>query len=349
MRQVVTGSIATDHLMVFPGRFSEQLVEGHLDKVSLSFLVDDLVIHRGGIGANVAFGLGLLGLRPVLVGAVGPDFADYRQWLETHRVDTEHVRVSEKRHTARFLCTTDADNNQIASFYAGAMSEARDIDLAAILAAAGDVEITLICPDDPAAMLRHTRACREGGHPFAADPSQQIARMEGSELRTLVDGARYLFTNEYEQTLLIRKTGWTAEEVLRHVGTWVVTTGPKGVVIETGDHPPLQVKAAVTRRLADPTGVGDAVRAGFLAGTSWGLSPERSAQLGCVMAALVLETTGTQEYAFDPGDLRTRLAEAYGTAAADEVAAGMNLVSPGQAQAAGQRAGHIAGQAKELA
>ena len=121
MRQVVTGSIATDHLMVFPGRFSEQLVEGQLDKVSLSFLVDDLVIHRGGIGANVAFGLGLLGLRPVLVGAVGPDFDGYRRWLETHRVDTQHVHVCENRHTARFLCTTDADNNQIASFYAGAM------------------------------------------------------------------------------------------------------------------------------------------------------------------------------------------------------------------------------------
>jgi adenosine kinase len=350
MRQVVTGSIATDHLMVFPGRFSEQLVEGHLDKVSLSFLVDDLVIHRGGIGANVAFGLGLLGLRPVLVGAVGPDFADYRTWLETHRVDTRHVHVSENRHTARFLCTTDADNNQIASFYTGAMSEASDINLAAILAA-GDVEITLICPDDPAAMLRHTGACRAGGHPFAADPSQQIARMEGSDLRALVHGARYLFTNEYEQTLLIRKTGWTAEEVLRHVGTWVVTTGPRGVVIETGDHPPVQVKAAVTRRLADPTGVGDAFRAGFLAGTSWGLPPERSAQLGCVMAALVLETTGTQEYAFDPGDLRARLAEAYGTAAADEVAACMDLVFPGPAQAAGpaQGAGHIAGQLRELA
>src|SRR5579875_744782 len=131
MRQVITGSIATDHLMVFPGRFAEQLVEGQLDKVSLSFLVDDLLIHRGGIGANVAFGLGLLGLRPVLVGAAGPDFTDYRRWLETHRVDTRHVHLSRNRHTARFLCTTDADNNQIASFYAGAMSEARDIDLSA--------------------------------------------------------------------------------------------------------------------------------------------------------------------------------------------------------------------------
>lgn len=326
MRQVVTGSIATDYLMAFPGRFSEQLVEGHLEKISLSFLVDDLLIHRGGIGANVAFGMGLLGLRPVLVGAVGPDFADYRQWLDAHQVDTRNVHVSQNRHTARFLCTTDADNNQIASFYAGAMSEAREIDLAAILAAVGDVEITLICPDDPVAMLMHTRACRQGSHPFAADPSQQIARMDGSELRALVDGARYLFTNEYEQTLLLRKTGWPTEEMLRHVGTWVITTGPKGVIIETGGHPPVQVTAAVPRRWADPTGGGDAFRAGFLAGISRGLAPERAAQLGCVMATLVLETTGTQEYGLDRGDLRARLTEAYGAAAAEEVATCMSLL-----------------------
>jgi adenosine kinase len=321
MRIVVTGSIATDHLMVFPGRFTEQLVEGKLDKISLSFLVDELRIHRGGIGANVAFGLGLLGLQPVLVGAVGADFTEYRQWLDSHRVDTSQVRVSQRAHTARFLCTTDADNNQIASFYAGAMSEARDIDLAAVLAAAGDVSMIIICPDDPAAMLRHTRACRASGLPRAADPSQQIARMPGADLRDLVDGARYLFTNEYERSLLIRKTGWTAEEVLDHVGTWLVTTGPRGAVIESSGRQEMVVKAASPRRQADPTGVGDAFRAGFLAGVSWDLPPERAAQLGCVMATLVLETGGTQEYRLDPGDLRVRLAAAYGAAAAGEVAA----------------------------
>jgi adenosine kinase len=336
MRQIITGSIATDHLMFFPGRFSEQLIADHLDKVSLSFLVDDLVIHRGGIGANVAFGLGQLGLRPVLVGAAGPDFADYRHWLEDHRVDTRHVHVSQNRHTARFLCTTDADNNQIASFYAGAMSEAREIDLAAILAPASALEIVLICPDDPEAMLRHTRACRDSALPFAADPSQQIARMDGRDLKELIDGAQYLFTNEYEQTLLVRKTGWSHAEMLRRVGTWVVTTGPKGALIESRGHPPLQVDAAVARRRADPTGVGDAFRAGFLAGTSWGLGTERAAQVGCVMATLVLETTGTQEYSLDPGDLRARLAEAYGAAAADEVAALMNLAAPAPAQAGGK-------------
>jgi adenosine kinase len=327
MRQVVTGSIATDHLMVFPGRFTEQLIEGKLDKVSLSFLVDELRIHRGGIGANIAFGMAALGLRPVLVGSVGADFADYRQWLEAHQVDTRHVRVSGNLHTARFLCTTDADNNQIASFYAGAMNEARHIDLAAILRSEADVDIVLICPDDPEAMLRHTRACRDTGVPFAADPSQQIARMPGTDLRRLVDGARYLFTNEYERALLIRKTGWPDDELLRRVGAWVTTTGPRGVIIESAAGPPVSVTAAALRQTADPTGAGDAFRAGFLAGTCTGLGHERSAQVGCVMAALVMETSGTQEYLFEPNGFLARIGESYGAQAAEEVTARLSLTS----------------------
>jgi adenosine kinase len=327
MRQVVTGSIATDHLMVFPGRFTEQLVEGKLDKVSLSFLVDELRIHRGGIAANVAFGMAWLGLRPVLVGSVGADFADYRQWLEAHQVETRHVRVSENLHTARFLCTTDADNNQIASFYAGAMNEARHIDLAGILRSEADVEIVLICPDDPEAMLRHTEACHDVGVPFAADPSQQIARMPGTDLRLVVDGARYLFTNEYERALLIRKTGWTAGQLLRRVGAWVTTTGPRGVIIESAAGPPVSVAAATLRQIADPTGAGDAFRAGFLAGTCTGLGHERSAQMGCAMAALVMETTGTQEYRFEPDGFLARISESYGSQAAAEVAARLSLTS----------------------
>jgi adenosine kinase len=328
MRQVVTGSIATDHLMVFPGRFTEQLIAGKLDKVSLSFLVDELKIHRGGVAANIAFGMARLGLRPVLVGAVGADFADYRQWLEAHQVSTQHVRVSEALHTARFLCTTDADNNQIASFYAGAMNEARYIDLARILQAIGDVEIVLICPDDPAAMLRHTRACRDGGVPFAADPSQQIARMPGTDLRELVDGARYLFTNEYERDLLVRKTGWPVGELLNRVGTWVTTIGPEGVIIESPAGPSLSVDAAGLGQTADPTGAGDAFRAGFLAGIGSGLGQERSAQMGCAMAALVMEITGTQEYQFGLADFLARIGESYGAQAAAEVGAQVSPVSP---------------------
>ncbi|HUA30464.1 MAG TPA: carbohydrate kinase family protein [Streptosporangiaceae bacterium] len=328
MRQIVTGSIATDHLMVFPGRFTEQLVQGKLDKVSLSFLVDELEIHRGGIAANVAFGLARLGLRPILVGSVGADFAGYRAWLEAHDVDTRHVRVSGSLHTARFLCTTDADNNQIASFYAGAMNEARHIDLAAILRSERDADVVLICPDDPDAMLRHTQACRDCAVPFAADPSQQIARMDGTDLRRLVDGARYLFTNEYERALLIRKTGWDTGQLLRRVGAWVTTTGPDGAVVESATQPAVSVPAAALRQAVDPTGAGDAFRAGFLAGIAHGLGHQGAARLGCTMAALVMETSGTQEYQFQPEEFLARISGSYGSGAAAEMAARIGLTLP---------------------
>ena len=328
MRQIVTGSIATDHLMIFPGRFTEQLIEGKLDKVSLSFLVDELEIHRGGIAANVAFGLARLGSRPMLVGSVGTDFSDYRRWLETNDVDTRHVHVSESLHTARFLCTTDADNNQIASFYAGAMNEARQIDLAAILRSEPDAGLVLICPDDPAAMLRHTEACRDCAVPFAADPSQQIARMEGPDLRRLVDGARYLFTNEYERALLIRKTGWDAAQLLSRVGVWVTTTGPDGATVESATDAAVSVAAATLSRIADPTGAGDAFRAGFLAGIAHGLGHQGAARLGCTMAALVMETSGTQEYQFQPEEFLARISGSYGSGAAAEMAARIGLTLP---------------------
>jgi adenosine kinase len=321
---VVCGSIATDYLMTFPGRFAEQLIPDQLDHVSLSFLVDDLEIRKGGAAANIAFGLGRLGLRPVLVGAVGADFGDYRAWLGEHQVNTDHVLVSETRHTARFLCTTDTDRNQIASFYPGAMQEAREIDLLAILRRLSDAlepdsaDLVVISPDDPVAMLQYTAACRDTGQPFAADPSQQLARMDGPEIRLLVDGAAYLFTNAYERELLESKTGWRSAEVLDRVGTWVTTHGPDGATVETAGGERIEVPAAPELRRADPTGVGDAFRAGYLAGATWKLDPRRSAQLGCQLAALVLESVGTQEYPFSPADFAGRLAAAYGPEAADE-------------------------------
>ena len=201
MRIAVTGSIATDHLMTYPGRFSDSLVEGSLDKVSLSFLVEDLDIRRGGVAANICFGMAVLGLHPALVGAVGEDFTDYRSWLERHGVDTASVHVSEYLHTARFLCTTDEAHNQIASFYPGAMSEARGIELAPVADRLGGLDLVVVGPNDPEAMLRHTDECRSRGYRFAADPSQQLARMKPDEIRSLVDGATYLFTNEYEAAL----------------------------------------------------------------------------------------------------------------------------------------------------
>jgi adenosine kinase len=318
---VVTGSIANDYLMVFPGKFREQFVDGQLDKVSLSFLVDELEIRRGGIAANIAFGLGCLGLRPVLVGGVGPDFDEYRTWLKDHNVDTDSVWVSETKHTARFLCTTDADHNQIASFYAGAMDEARNVHLHQVAERVGRLDLVVIAPHDPVAMVQHTRECRERGYRFVADPSQQIARMDGPELRELVEGAAYLFSNAYERTLLERKTGWTGEEVLAKVGVSVTTHGADGVVIQRQGEPPVTVPVVPPRRAADPTGVGDGFRVGFLTGIAWDVGEERAAQVGCMVATLVLETVGPQEYRIDREEFLQRFGAAYGDTAAAEVAA----------------------------
>src|SRR5699024_3495972 len=192
---VVTGSLATDHLMRFPGKFSEQLLAEHLAQVSLSFLVDDLVVRKGGVGGNIAFAIGVLGSRPLLAAAAGTDFGEYRSWLEDHGVDCGGVLVSGDAHTARFVCTTDTEMAQIASFYPGAMVQARDIAMGALARDHGPLEMVLIGANDPDAMLRHTRECRELGIPFAADPSQQLARLTGEQALELIDGAAILFSN----------------------------------------------------------------------------------------------------------------------------------------------------------
>ncbi|MGW9567262.1 carbohydrate kinase family protein [Prescottella equi] len=321
MTIAVTGSIATDHLMRFPGRFAEQLLADQLAHISLSFLVDDLVIRRGGVGGNIAYAMGVLGGSPLLVGAAGVDFAEYRTWLESNGVDCSAVRVSDSAYTARFVCTTDEDMAQIASFYPGAMSEAREIEIAAVAKAAGDLDLVLVGANDPDAMLRHTDECRLLGLPFAADPSQQLARLSGDDAKKLIQGAKYLFTNEYEWGLLQQKTGLSEEEIRSQVGLRVTTLGAKGVEIVDADGNWVRVGVVPERGKVDPTGVGDAFRAGFLLAHSAGLSIERSAQLGSLVAVYVLETVGTQEWTFQRDDALKRLTEAYGRGAADDIAA----------------------------
>ena len=328
MSLLVTGSIATDHLMSFPGRFSDSLVVDQLDKLSVSFLVEDLEVRRGGCAANICFGLGNLGLRPVLVGAVGEDFVDYRAWLERHHVDCTSVHVSDTRHTARFVCTTDKDMAQFASFYAGAMSEARDIELKPIADRVGGATFVLVGPNDPEAMLRHTQECRDRGYPFLADPSQQLAFGDGELIRELIDGAHILFSNEYESALIQKKTGWSSAEILERVGTQVVTLGPDGVRVERLGEEPIHVPAVPEIEKVEPTGVGDAFRAGFLAALEWGLSLERAAQLGCLLAVYVVEKVGTQEYTLHQMSFVDRFAATYGASAAAEVAAHVRTPRP---------------------
>jgi adenosine kinase len=320
MSLLIAGSIATDHLMTFRGKFADSLVVEQLDKLSVSFLVDDLEIRRGGVAPNMCFGLGQLGIRPVLVGAAGEDFADYRSWLERHNVDCDSVHISTEHHTARFVCTSDATMAQFASFYPGAMSEARMIELAPIVARVGQPEYVLIGADDPEGMLRHTEECRERGYPFIADPSQQLAFGEGDLIRKLIEGAAFLFSNEYESHMIESKTGWSVDEVLERIGTQVTTLGKDGVRITRAGEDPIELPAAKNVTAIEPTGVGDAFRAGFLGALTWDVGLERAAQVGCVLAAYVVETVGTQEYSFAAGEFLARVEESYGEQAAADVA-----------------------------
>ena len=319
MSLLIAGSIATDHLMSFGGKFSDSLVVEQLDKLSVSFLVDDLEIRRGGCAPNISFGLARLGVTPVLVGAAGDDFADYRSWLERNGVDCDSVHISQEHHTARFVCTTDSTMAQFASFYPGAMSEARMIELEPITRRVGEPTFVLIGPDDPEGMVRHTRECRHRGYAFIADPSQQLAFGEGEMIRELVDGAAYLFSNEYESHLIESKTGWTSAEILSRVGTQVITMGAEGVRIVSDSAPTIEVPAVPGVVAVEPTGVGDAFRSGFLAALEWQLPHERAAQVGCVLAAYVVEQVGTQEYSFTHDAFVARVAAAYGDEAAADV------------------------------
>jgi adenosine kinase len=319
MRIAVTGSIATDYLMTFDGRFADQVLPEQIHRLSLSFLASDLDRRRGGVAANIAYGMAQLGQRPILVGAVGSDWTDYEAWLARHGVDTSAVHVSDLKHTARFFCTTDTEQCQIATFYPGAMSEAREIELRPIAERLGGLDLVVVSPNDPEAMRRHTDEARALGIPFVADPSQQLSSLDGPAIRALVDGAELLVTNDYEAALIENKTGWSPGEVLEHVGVRITTHGAKGCVIQRRGEADVEVPVVPEERKADPTGVGDAFRAGFLSARAGGLGLERAAQVGTLLATYVLETVGTQEYAVSPEPFLARLAGTYGDEAAAEV------------------------------
>ncbi len=319
MRIGITGSVATDHLMTFPGKFNDSLMADQLHNVSLSFLVDDLQIRRGGVAANICFGMGVLGEQPFLIAAVGHDFASYREWLEKVGVNCDHVHVSTTAHTARFMCTTDQEQNQIASFYPGAMSESIELDIASISSNVGGLDLVLIGADDPLAMIQHVKGCKETGIAFISDPSQQLPRLDSQQTIDIVQGANYLFNNEYEAKLIEERTGWSATEVLDHVGIRITTLGKNGVHIQSKNGIDLRVPVAQEKQIKDPTGVGDAFRAGFITGLSWNLGLERCAQVGSLLATYVIETVGTQEFELEKSVFLERFSLAYGQEAAAEI------------------------------
>ena len=307
MKLIVTGSIAYDYLMSFPGKFTEHFLPEHFQRVSLSFLVDSMDKRRGGCAPNIAYTLALLGERPYLMGTAGQDFGEYRDWLEAAGIDTSLVPQVPDKFTASFFCSTDQANNQIASFYTGAMAHAAELSFRTVDAPG----LVIVSPNDPAAMIQYAEECRALRIPFIFDPGQQCARMSGAELRDGLTGARLVISNDYEFELLRQKTGMSEGDVLSTAGALVVTRGEDGCSIYEGTDR-TDVQAVPPHRIVDPTGVGDAFRGGFMKGMAAGAPLPACAQLGSVAAAYALEHLGGQSHAYTLGEFRTRYDEHFG-------------------------------------
>ncbi len=308
MHVVITGSVAFDYLMTFPGRFKEAILPDQLDSLSLSFLVDSLTKRRGGIAPNIAYSLALLGEHPIVMATVGEDFADYRAALEAAGVDTSATKVIAGESTASFFVTTDQSLSQIASFYPGAMAHAAELSVADLNPRP---DLVVISPNDPAAMRKYVQECKALGVPYWYDPSQQIARVGGDELREGVDGASALLLNEYEFALLQEKTGYSAETLLAKVPLVVVTRGAKGASIYA-EGQEYTIPVAPARHVEDPTGAGDAFRGGLLKGYMRGLPWDVAGRLGALTATYCLEASGTQGQHYTPEAFLRRFCETFG-------------------------------------
>lgn len=312
---VVTGSIAFDYLMTFPGRFKEHLLPEQIEHVSLSFLVDEMRVVRGGCAANIAYSLALLGERPYLMATAGCDGGEYRDWLGQHGVDVSGMRLCSDCFSASFFVTTDLDGNQIATFYSGAMGRARELSFHD-LPDPQAIDWAIISPNDPQAMLRYTGECRELGIPFIYDPSQQVARCPGEELTASARGARLLIVNEYEHEIFRRKTGLDDEGLFGLVETLIVTRGPQGstIVAAEGDRQvTYDIPAAPAVHRLDPTGVGDAFRAGLLKGLQAGLPWPVVGRLASLAAVYVLECQGPQPAPYTREEFVARYESVFGT------------------------------------
>ena len=307
MKLIVTGSIAFDYLMQFPGKFTEHILPEHLERVSLSFLVDSMDKRRGGCAPNIAYTLALLGERPYLVATAGQDFREYDEWLQAAGVDTSHVYHVPDKFTASFFCSTDTENNQIASFYIGAMANASELSMRTI----PEPGLVIISPNDPGAMVQYAEECRAIGVPFIFEPGQQCTRMSGSELKDGLVGAHLVICNDYEFELIRQKSGLSEDAIVAQEGTLIVTRGENGCsVYEKSGR--TDVKALTPHRIVDPTGVGDAFRGGLMKGMAAGKSFTESAQLGTVAATYALEHMGGQSHAYTIKEFSERYAEHFG-------------------------------------
>ncbi len=312
MSVLVTGSIAYDYIMVFPGYFKEHILPDKIEHISVSFLVDSMKKQRGGVATNIAYNLALLGERPKIMATVGQDFAEYRTWLEANGVDTTGIVEIPGDFTASFFVSTDREQNQIASFYTGAMAHAKQLSFKQH-AQGGAIDLVIISPNDPAAMVQYARECKELRLPYVYDPSQQIVRLSGEELAEGVHGSTMTIVNEYEFDMLKNKTGWTDERVARETRALIVTCGERGSEIRVGRES-IGIPAVPARHEADPTGVGDAYRAGIVKGYMKKLPWRTTGQMGALAATYVLEEYGTQNHRYSYAEFVARYQEHFGRA-----------------------------------
>jgi len=307
MSTIVTGSIAFDYLMSFPGKFTEHFLPEHMNRVSLSFLVDTMDKRRGGCAPNIAYTLALLGERPRLMGTAGQDFGDYRRWLEAAGIDTSLVQQIDDKFTASFFCSTDTESNQIASFYTGAMANAAELSFRTVTGA----RTVIISPNDPGAMVQYAEECRTLGLAFVWDPGQQCARMSGPELADGIKGAAIVICNDYELELMKQKTGLDEDAIVTQADALIVTRGEHGSTIRQGTKE-TSVPAVPPHSIVDPTGVGDAFRGGLLKGIAAGWSLDVACRVGSVAATYALEHLGGQSHAYTWDEFRARYATHFG-------------------------------------
>jgi adenosine kinase len=291
---LLTGSVAYDYLMTFPGYFKEQILPERLASISLSFLVDSMSKQRGGVAPNIAYTMALLGERPHVMATVGEDFEEYRAWLESKGVDTALMCVIPGLFTASFFATTDQASAQIATFYPGAMGQASTQSIKDLPFVP---DLVIVSPNAPDAMMKFPAECRELGYRYLYDPSQQVLRLEGSELARDMEGAHFLFCNDYEFGLISKKTGWSLDQVLRHVNILVITRGKDGADLYSGDDS-VHIPTVPEDQIVDPTGVGDAFRGGFLSGYSRGYDWKLCGEIGSLAAVYCLEQRGPQSHGY---------------------------------------------------
>jgi adenosine kinase len=293
--------------MTFPGLFHEQILPERLASISLSFLVDSMSKQRGGIAPNIAYSMALLGGRPRVMATVGEDFGDYRAWLDSKGVDTSLMHVVPGLFTASFFATTDQKSAQIASFYPGAMGQAssqslKDLD--------PQPDLVVVSPNEPTAMTKFSAEARELGIKYLYDPSQQVLRLDGEELARDMEGAYFLFCNDYEFGLISKKTGWSLDQILEHVEVLVITRGKDGADLYSDGHA-VHIPTVPEEQIVDPTGVGDAFRGGFLAGYSLGFDWKLCGEIGSLAAVYCLEQRGPQSHAYTREDFIKRFRQHF--------------------------------------